>query len=221
MRKSPILKSMFVLNLDHPRFRTVVTSHKIEIVRPGQRIDMTCAYLGEPRFRFIWLKRELIPKDSQPKVLEPNQNGTIKIGPRILTVLKPNNQSVGDYTCRAPHDENDYNTIRVRESIIIEKFDIQTDDEDQLVTPNAGNRLKLTCRVRDQLDPVNITWSHSNLTEVRDWSTLAPDGDPQGNTEAQWILDCEAKEANRPPVSLVRSHSVPPRVTRRTTTCRL
>jgi hypothetical protein len=116
------------------------------------------------------LKKSLGPEESQI-LLEPNQDDNIEIHNERLTLHKPGYQAVGDYTCRALDDPNEQETIQVRAEPYVEDFGIETSHTGKSATLDDGERLELTCQVRDQLVPVNISW-YMSRTPDSDYSMV-------------------------------------------------
>lgn len=101
-------------------------------------------------------------------MLEPNNDDTIEIHNDRLTLHKPTSQLVGDYYCRALRENdktstipNEFAVIKLRMQPYIEDFGLETSHTGKSSVVTDGDRLELTCTVRDTTAPVNITWLRS------------------------------------------------------------
>lgn len=85
---------------------------------------------------------------------------------------------MGDYYCRALKDDksstnpNEFAVIKVRMQPYIEDFGLETSHTGKSSVVTDGERLELTCTVRDKSAPVNITWLRSMTPD--DEKTMVP-----------------------------------------------
>lgn len=116
--------------------------------------------------------------DERDQLLEPNNDDNIEIHNDRLTLNRPTSQNVGDYYCRALKDDkssthpNEFAVIKVRMQPYIEDFGLDTSHTGKSSVITDGDRLELTCTVRDKSAPVNITWLRS--TSPDDEKTMVP-----------------------------------------------
>lgn len=112
------------------------------------------------------------------QLIEPNNDENIEIHNDRLTLTKPTSRLVGDYYCRALKDDksstnpNEFAVIKVRMQPYIEDFGLETSHTGKSSVVTDGDRLELTCTVRDKSAPVNITWLRSMSPD--DEKTMVP-----------------------------------------------
>lgn len=109
-------------------------------------------------------------------MIQPDEDG-VEIHNDRLTLHKPSYDSVGDYLCRllaeTGHTEpKDYGVIKLRSVPYIEDFGVETGHTGKSAIVTDGERLELNCLVRDQSQPVNITWLKSQTPD--DEKTMVP-----------------------------------------------
>lgn len=103
----------------------------------------------------------------------PSNDDTYEVQNEKLLLLKPDLSMVGDYVCKLMGDDKEFAVISVRASPYIDDFDIRTSHTGRSSTINDGDRLELTCQVRNKgTGPVNITWLRS--TSPEDERTMVP-----------------------------------------------
>lgn len=125
-------------------------------------------------------------------MLEPNSDDNIEIHNERLSLLKPTYQSVGDYICRALDNETEFETIKLRLPPFVDEFDIEKSHTGKSATLDDGERLELTCRVRDQSMPVNITWLASTSPD-NDYSMVTV---PESTDSAQLADDAAVERVD-------------------------
>lgn len=100
-------------------------------------------------------------------LLDPNSDENIEIHNQDLTIHKASFKYAGDYICRTikpdkTEDPTEFAVIKLRPPVTIENFDLPSSQR----TPKSalvslGDRLEITCRVKDKASNVNITWFKS------------------------------------------------------------
>jgi len=120
--------------------------------------------------------------DTNEILLEPNNDENYEIHNDRFTLLRPNSQWTGDYICRAILDVDKYSssltefaTIQVRTQPYIEDFGSDTSHTGKSSVVTDGERLELTCSVRDTVTPVNITWLRSVNPDDERTMVVLPD----------------------------------------------
>ena len=157
--------------------------------------------------------------DSQPQppvLLEPNADDTIEIHNERLTLSKPNYESIGDYICRALKDdrtlnENESGTIKLRAQPFIDDFGVDTSHTGKSATITEGERLVLTCHLRDQSVPVNITWLRSNTADDEHLMVPLPEYDPSVQSVSP-NQQSAASNSNNPNDPLIPTYTSPSNV---------
>lgn len=92
----------------------------------------------------------------------PSNDDTYEVQNEKLLLLKPDLTMVGDYVCKLVGDSKELAVISVRAPPYIDDFDIGTSHTGRSSTINDGDRLELTCQVRNRgTGPVKITWLRS------------------------------------------------------------
>lgn len=150
-------------------------------------------------------------------MLEPNADDTVEIHNERLTLLKPNYESIGDYICRALRedktpDENESGTIKLRAQPFIDDFGVDTSHTGKSATISEGERLVLTCHLRDESVPVNITWLRSNTADDESLMVPLPEIDPSAQSVSPNQQLGAASNSNNPNDPLIPTYTSPSNV---------